>query len=178
MKRSGSRGPATAVAALALVSSLGCGYALIGQGSNIPADVEVIFLEPLVNQTRRAQVDQILGQAIADEVVLRGRFDLAGGEDGADAVLGGEITSFVVTPVRFDNQGLAEEYEISIMAAMEFKRTESDEVLWRNPNYVFRNNYELDEAALTSFFDREILAIDGVAVLFARTLLTDLMEGF
>jgi hypothetical protein len=161
-----------------LTSSLGCGYALIGQGSNVPADVEVIFLEPLENLTRRAQVDQILGQAIADEVVLRGRFDLASNEEGADAVLEGQITNFVVTPVRFDNQGLAEEYEISIMASMEFRRTDSEEILWRNPNYVFRNNYELDETTLSSFFDREILAIDGVALLFARTLLTDLMEGF
>jgi len=168
---------ATAVTA-AILSAFGCGYALIGQGSNIPADVGVIFLQPLENQTRKSQVDQILGQAIADEVVLRGRFDLASGEDGADAVLEGEITNFVVTPVRFDNQGLAEEYEISIMAAMEFRRTDSEEVLWRNPNYVFRNNYELDETDLTSFFDREIIAIDGVAILFARTLLTDLMEGF
>ncbi len=166
------------IAALAVLSTLGCGYALVGQGSNIPADIEVIFLEPLVNQTRRAQVDQILGQAIADEVVLRGRFNLAAGEDGADAVLAGEITNFVVTPIRFDNQGLAEEYEISIMAAMEFRRTESEEMVWRNPNYVFRNNYELDEAALTSFFDREVVAIEGVSILFARTLLTDLMEGF
>ena len=161
-----------------ILSSLGCGYALIGQGSNIPPDVGIIYLQPMENLTRRAQVEQILGQAIADEVVLRGRFDLASSEEGANAVLEGEITSFVVTPVRFDDQGLAEEYEVSIMAAMEFRRTDSEEILWRNPNYVFRDNYELDEEALTSFFDREILAIDGVAILFARTLLTDLMEGF
>ena len=157
---------------------LGCGYALVGMGSNIPEDVQIIFLSPFENNTRRAQVDQILGQAVADEVVLRGRFDLASNEDGAQAVLEGTILNFVVTPVRFGPEGLAEEYEVSISAAMEFRRVESDEILWRNPNYIFRENYELDEEDLTSFFDREILAIDAVAILFARTLLTDLMEGF
>lgn len=167
------------VAALLMpLLSLGCGYALVGQGSNIPADVKIIFLQPLENQTRRAQVDQILGQAIADEVVLRSRFDLASSEDGAQAVLEGTIGNFIVTPVRFDAEGLAEEYEVRISAAMEFRRTDAEEILWRNANYVFRVNYELDEDDLTSFFDREILAIDGVAILFARTLLTDLMEGF
>ena len=157
---------------------VGCGYALVGMGSNIPEDVQIIFLLPFENNTRRAQVDQILGQTVADEVVLRGRFDLASNEDGAQAVLEGSILNFVVTPVRFGPEGLAEEYEVSISASMEFRRTESDEILWRNPNYIFRQNYELDEEDLTSFFDREILAIDAVAILFARTLLTDLMEGF
>ena len=120
-------------------------------------------------------------QAIADEVVLRGRFDLAGNpDDGAHAVLTGKITNFIVTPVRFDAQGLAEEYEVSIMANMEFVRTDaSEEVLWRNPNYIFRTNYELDEQIdPTSFFDREVLAIEAVSVFFAQTLLTDLMTGF
>jgi hypothetical protein len=162
-----------------VLSSLGCGYALVGQGSNIPADVKIIFLEPLENLTRRAQIEQILGQAIADEVVLRGRFDLASNAEGAQAVLSGSITNFVVTPVRFDNEGLAEEYEVSILAAMEFTRTDaSQQVLWRNPNYIFRTNYELEQEEATSFFDREILAIDAVSVLFAQTLLTDLQEGF
>lgn len=171
--------PLRAVSLLLLAGiSFGCGYALVGQGSNIPPDVKIIFLEPLENLTRRAQIDQILGQAIADEVVLRGRFDLASNAENSQAVLSGKITNFIVTPVRFDNQGLAEEYEVSIMAAMDFGRSDSEEMLWRNPNYIFRTNYQLDEEDLTSFFDREILAIDAVSIIFAQTLLTDLMEGF
>lgn len=159
------------------MAAIGCGYALVGRGSNIPEDVRVIYLSPLENNTRRAQVEQILLQAIADEVVLRGRFDLSTAEEGADAVLDGSITGFLVTPVRFDADGLAEEYEISISATMEFHRTPGGEILWRNPNYIFRENYVLTEEQ-TSFFDREILAIEAVAELFAKTLLTDLMEGF
>lgn len=155
----------------------GCGYALVGRGSNIPEDVQMVYLAPLENTTTRAQVEQILGQAIADEVVLRGRFDLATGEQEADAVLDGTITGFLVTPVRFDEEGLAEEYEISISATMEFRRTPSGEVLWRNPNYIFRENYVLTEEE-ASFFDREVQAIQSVSTLFAKTLLTDLMEGF
>lgn len=157
--------------------AMACGYALIGRGSNIPGDVQVIYLSPLENNTRRAQVEQILLQSIADEVVLRGRFDLASSEEGADALLDGTITGFLVTPIAFDDDGLAEEYEISISATMEFRRTPSGEILWRNPNYIFRENYELTEEE-ASFFDREILAVEAVAELFAKTLLTDLMEGF
>jgi hypothetical protein len=172
------RGVAAAVLAVVVVASLGCGYALVGRGSNIPDDVQIIYLDPLENNTRRSQVEQILNQAIADEVVLRGRFDLAAGEERSDAILSGQITGFVVTPVSFDDEGLAEEYEIQISAAMEFRRVGGDEVLWQNPNYVFRENYELEDEEGTAFFDRENVAITEVAIIFAKTLLTDLMEGF
>ena len=155
----------------------GCGYALVGRGSNIPADVRIIFLDPLGNRTSRAQVEQILNQSIANEVVIRGRFDLSGGEEGADAVLSGQITGFMVTPVSFDDEGLAEEYEVSISAKMEFRRVGGNEILWSNDNYVFRENYELEEDE-ASFFDRENVAIEQVALIFAKALLTDLMEGF
>lgn len=167
---------AVALATLILLT-IGCGYALVGRGSNIPEDVQIMYLDPLENSTRRAQVEQILSQAIADEVVLRGRFDLSSGEEEADAVLSGEITGFQVTPVSFDNEGLAQEYEIQIGASMEFRRVGSDEILWRNQAYVFRENYELEEDE-ASFFDRENVAITQVAIIFAKTLLTDLMEGF
>ena len=159
------------------VTTMGCGYALVGRGSNIPEDVQVIYLAPLENQTRRAQVEQILNQTIADEVVLRGRFDLSSGEEQADAVMDGLITGFQVTPVQFDDEGLASEYEIQISASMEFRRVGSDEILWRNQAYIFRENYELEEEE-ASFFDRENVAIEQVAIIFAKTLLTDLMEGF
>ena len=66
------------------LATMACGYALVGRGSNIPEDVQIVYPEPLENQTRRPQVEQILNQTIADEIVLRGRFDLANGEEGAD----------------------------------------------------------------------------------------------
>jgi outer membrane lipopolysaccharide assembly protein LptE/RlpB len=165
------------VVVASVLLTIGCGYALVGRGSNIPEDVQMVYLAPLENNTPRAQVEQIVNQSIADEVVLRGRFDLSGGEEGADAVLGGRITNFSVVPVSFDDEGLAEEYLIQISAAMEFRRVGTDEILWQVAEYVVRENYELDEDE-TSFFDRENVAITGAAEIFARTLLTDLMEGF
>jgi hypothetical protein len=163
---------------LPVVLSLGCSYALVGRGSNIPDDVQRVFLQPLTNSTQRAQVEQIINQSIADEIVLRGRFDLTSAMEGSHAVLTGNITGFQVNPVSFDNQGLAEEYEISISAKMEFHRVGGDEeVLWHSDNYVFREKYALEEGE-GSFFDRENVAITEVSIIFAKTLLTDLMEGF
>jgi hypothetical protein len=166
------------VVVLPVLMLLGCSYALVGRGSNIPDDVQRVFLLPLENLTTRAQVEQILNQSIADEIVLRGRFDITSAAEGSDAVLTGDITGFRVVPVAFDDEGLAAEYEVSISARMTFNRVGGDEeVLWHSDNYVFREKYLLEDEE-TSFFDRENVAIVEVSIIFAKNLLTDLMEGF
>ncbi len=165
-----------AAAAIGL-ATVGCGYALVGRGSNIPDDVKVVYLRAFENRTQRVEVEQFITQAIADELVTRQRFALSRDEAQADAILRGAVIGFQVVPITFDAQGRAEEYEISITAEVAFERAGSDTVLWRNDRYQFRENY-IVEVSEQAFFDRENLAIEETAAKFAETMVTDLLEGF
>ena len=161
------------------VSSWGCGYALVGRGSNLPEDIRAVYIAPLNNRTTTAQVEQILGVAIADEMVLRQRFDVTASEAGADAVLEGSIIGVRLIPVTFNEQGFAEDYEISIRAFMVLRRTDEDKtILWANPEYDFRDNYELDLSGDTGVFERQVQAVEDIADVFAKSLVSDLLEGF
>ena len=160
-------------------SMVGCGYALVGRSSTLPEDVKSIYIEALTNQTNRPQVDQLLTQAIIDEFVTRQRFKVVSSPDTADAILSGTVTNFRARPVTFSRTsgGRAQEYEILIYARMALLRTDNDEVLWKQDFYQFRESYEIEESA-ADFFDAEDLAIEEVAVLFAETLVIDVLEGF
>lgn len=163
---------------LALVVTSGCGYALVGRAANLPEDVREVWVQPLQNRTPRAQVDQFLTRALADELVTRKRFSVLNSPEGADALLRGAVTAFGVTPVSFDEDGRATEYEISITASMELKRPgEEGEVLWSNDRYIFRQSYPVETGDL-EYFDREDLALEEAAGRFAETMVTDLLEGF
>ncbi len=168
------------IAALALWLG-GCGYALVGRASNLPEDIEKIYVEPLENSTSRSQVEQILTRAISDELLTRRRFETVNTAEEADAVLSGNVKSFNVRPVTFDDAGLASAFEVSITADMKFQRRpdggEEGEVLWSNSRYVFRQDYPLEEEE-TGYFDRENIAIENTSERFAATLVTDLLEGF
>ncbi len=160
----------------------GCGYALVGRGSNLPPDIRSIYVEPLENATTRTQVEQILTQAIADEMVTRRRFNVVNNEGQADAILRGKVLSFAVRPLTFDSDGLANNFEIMITADMKFQRVpknleDQGEVLWSNSRYLFREDYPL-EVEDQGYFDRETLAIEETSGRFAETLVTDLLEGF
>ncbi len=167
----------TALLGLSMASLVGCGYALVGQGSNIPEDVKNVYVEPLTNATQRLEVDQILTQAILDELVTRRRFDLVRSPSAADAILRGTVTNLRVTPITFDNEGRAQEYEISIIADMSFRRVGEREPLWAADRYQFRENYAA-EGSTEDFFDQETLAIELTAPRFAETVVSDLLEGF
>lgn len=162
----------------AALAASGCGYGLVGRTSNLPTSVRDVFLKPIENRTSRAQVEQIVGQALADELVTRQRFALKPSAEGADAVLSGAILSFLVQPITFDEEGRGLQYEIAIVAQMKFEeRSVPPKTLWANDRYVFRDTYEI-EPSDRAYFDREILAVRRVAVRFAETVVTDLLEGF
>ena len=168
------RFPALLMCAVTLV---GCGYALVGRGSNIPAEVRRVLLVPLENGTPRSQVDQILTRALTSELVNRHRFEVLSAPEGADAVLTGKVSSFTLSPVTFDSEGRATEYEIAIVVSVEFKQVAPETPLYKNENYLFRSSYEVKASEL-GFQDRETPAIEATAKDFAESLVTDLLEGF
>jgi outer membrane lipopolysaccharide assembly protein LptE/RlpB len=162
---------------LILLTLTGCGYALVGRAANIPTDIKAVYIKPLENRTQRAQVEQALTRAIADEMVKRRRFSVIASETGADAEVSGAVVGFGVTPVSFDPTGRATQYEISIITQIAFKRVGSDQVLWSNNHYVFRESYTI-EATGSDYFDREDQAIEDASEKFAATMVSDLLEGF
>ncbi|MEO7793810.1 MAG: LPS assembly lipoprotein LptE [Thermoanaerobaculia bacterium] len=159
------------------VSLFGCGYALVGRGSNIPVEVRRVQLVPLENGTPRSQVDQILTRALSSELVNRHRFEVLSTAEGADALLTGKVSSFTLSPVTFDGEGRATEYEIAIVVSVQFKQVTPETLLYQNDNYLFRSSYEVKASEL-GFQDRETPAIEATAKDFAESLVTDLLEGF
>jgi hypothetical protein len=167
-----------ALVAAGCAAQLACGYALVGRASSLPPDIKAVYVAPLENDTTRAQLEQFLTSALTDELVTRRRFTIVRSAGDADAQLQGAVTQFRVTPVTFNTEGRATEYEITIVAAMKFLRTSTDAaVVWENDRYLFRETYEIDESA-EDFFDRENEAIIQAAQRFAESMVADLLEGF
>ncbi len=161
---------------LALVFS-GCGYALVGRGNLLDPGIKTIYVPAFVNRTTRVELEQRVTQAVAEEFVSRGRLRLVSNPNDANAVLRGSIDTFDLFPIAFD-QGRATRYQISITAKIELlDHRNEDKVVWKNDQYRFTENYEVNLAS-TDTFDQESRAIREIAVRFAEGLVTNLLEGF
>lgn len=156
----------------------GCGYALVGKGNFLDPAIRTIEVPAFVNRTTRVELEQRVTQAVADEFVSRSRLRLVKSSQEADAILRGSIDSFGIFPVTFNEQGRATQYQIAITANIELLDHRSeDKVIWKNSEYRFTENYQVDVQA-TDAFDQESRAIREIAVRFAESLVTNLLEGF
>lgn len=166
------------VCTLALALS-GCGYSLVGTGNFLPADITTIHVPTFTNRTTRVELEQIVTRAVTEEFVSRGRLRVASAPADADVLLHGTITGFGLTPVAFDDQGRATQYQVNVRARIELadRRGEEEKVLWKNDQYYFAEDYSVNPEAFDSF-DQETRAIQEIAVRFAESLVSSVLEGF
>ncbi|MGB3862040.1 MAG: LPS assembly lipoprotein LptE [Candidatus Aminicenantaceae bacterium] len=155
---------------------LQCGYHLSGTGSSLPEHIQTISVPMFKNMTTRYELDLKLTQRVIDELVARGKVEIAIEEESADALLLGEIQSFRAIPVAFSGESAADRYNIIIVTKIVLRDNVSRKVIYSNPSMVYQYEYGVPEG--TDFESVESLAIDVVAERFARSLVSTILEGF
>ena len=87
------------------------------------------------------------------------------------------MTSALTYPLTYDTQtGKASSSMLQV--AMKLSLVDRNgKVLWENPNYYFRSQYELSQDA-ASFFEEESPALQRVAHDFAQGLVSNLVEAY
>ena len=156
-----------------------CGYHLVGTTSFLPEDIQSLYVETFKNQTKWVDMDQRLMEALTLEWVRRGRLRLVDSPAKADVVLTGVIKRLAVIPVSYDDQGRANEYQMSLQAEVQLEdvRGDGDDVLWADRAFSRRTSYLVDPNAV-NYFDRQNLAMTELSIVFASALVTAVLEGF
>ncbi|MBM3296584.1 MAG: hypothetical protein FJY83_03185 [Candidatus Aminicenantes bacterium] len=172
------RAPLSLAAACLAVLLLagGCGYRLRGTGGFLPPHVKVISVPMFKNLTTRFEVDVKLTQSVINELVNRGRVEVTSDESRAQAVLTGEILSFVALPMAFSGQATADRYNIVVTASVALRDTVQNRVIFSNPAYQYVEEYEVPQGS--DFEAMETEAVGKVAEKFARSLVIAILEGF
>jgi hypothetical protein len=171
------------VLAAALVVA-GCGYALAGRGSFLPADIRVVGIPLLENRTTTPRLEQIVTDKIRTEFIGRGKYEIEPTPAGADAVLSGAILSFVPQPVGLDQQlAAASRYQFTVTMRVQFTDARNGEVLWSNEALTFREEYDVRTRSSTQLeptvlLEQEGPAFDRLATDLARTVVTAILEAF
>jgi len=82
------------------------------EGSSLPVHIKKISVPMFKNRTTRFELDVKLTQKVIDELVSRGKVEITGDVQSADAILSGEILSFTASPIAFTREGTADRYKI------------------------------------------------------------------
>ncbi len=151
----------------------------MGTTSFLPEDIQDLYVESFKNQTKWVDMNQRLLEAMTLEWVRRGRLRLVDSPTKADVVLSGVIQRLAVIPVSYDEQGRANEYQMSLQAAVQLSdmRGDEPEVLWEDRAFSRRTSYQVDPNSV-NYFDRQNLAMDDLSSEFSGALVTAVLEGF
>jgi outer membrane lipopolysaccharide assembly protein LptE/RlpB len=156
----------------------GCGYHTVGRANRLPANVRTIAIPGFKNQTQTYRIEQMLTAEVVREFISRTKFQVVNSaSDTSDATLSGSVVSAVASPLTYDaNTGRASSAVVTV--TMKVSLTDrSGRVLFENPNYTFREQYQVARE-IASFFDEETPALQRMSRDFARTLVSDILEAY
>jgi outer membrane lipopolysaccharide assembly protein LptE/RlpB len=168
----------TRYSVLILLLCTACGYHTAGHVVPVPESIQTIAIPAFKNDSNTYRIEQMLTATVVREFTSRTRYKIlheAG--DDADATLLGTVLSTSAAPLAYDtNTGRA----ASVLVVVSISVTLTDrhgKVLYQNPQYLFREQYELSQD-LTTFFQEDSPALHRLSRDFGRTLVSNLLEGF
>jgi outer membrane lipopolysaccharide assembly protein LptE/RlpB len=161
-----------------LAITTGCGYHTAGHAVQLPENVKTIAVPAFVNETSTYRIEQMLTSSVVREFTTRTHYHLLTTPgDAADATLRGTVLSTSASPLTY-NSSTGQAASVLVVVSMKVSLTDRQgKVLYQNPSYLFREQYEVSQD-LASFFEEDSPAFRRLSQDFARTLVSNILEGF
>lgn len=173
-----SRGTLGLFFSLALLLTPGCGYHTVGHVAQLPENLKTISIPTFKNETSTYRIEQMLTSSVVREFTTRTHYRIQNdSSEPADATLRGTVLSTSTSPLAYDTPS-GRAASVLVVVSMKVSLTDRDgKVLYQNPAYLFREQYEVSQD-LTSFFEEDSPAFHRLSQDFARTLVSNILEGF
>ena len=164
----------------------GCGYALVGKGTVVDPDIKRIGVPLFKDGTGRGGLDQKVTQKVIEELLKRGRFDVVQETTGVNAIVEGELTSYRPRPLGItgdttagtSTSSQANRYELVLTARVKYYKVgQKENPIWSSDAFSYRDEYDVGDDP-NAFFDREDQSIERLTTLFARNLVSQMLEAF
>ena len=161
-----------------IMASTGCGYHTAGHSVQLPENVKTVAVPAFVNETTTYRIEQMLTSSVVREFATRTHYHILNTPgEAADATLRGTVVSASSTPLTY-NSATGQAASVLVVVSMRVSLTDRQgKVLYQNPSYLFREQYEVSQD-LASFFEEDSPAFRRLSQDFARTLVSNILEGF
>jgi outer membrane lipopolysaccharide assembly protein LptE/RlpB len=166
------------VAALLLLLTTACGYHTGGTAVRLPSDLHTIYVPAFDNRSQTYRIGQIFTEAVIQELRSRTNYRIVTTDDRtAEATLVGSISNVYNAPLTYDSVTGAITSSIVVINLSASLTTREGKVLWSNPNFLYREQYQ-ETNNTASFFEEAAPAVQRVANSFSKTLVSDILEAY
>ena len=161
-----------------LLGAISCGYHTSGKAVRLPENVRSLYVPTFKNDTHAFRIEQVLTAAVVQELRSRTNFQVVLSDSPpADATLQGTVAVAFTYPLTYDSQtGKVSSSMLQIGMRVSLV-DRNGKILWENPGYSYRTQYELSQDA-ASFFEEESPAAQRIAHDFAQNLVSNIVEAY
>jgi hypothetical protein len=100
----------------------------------LPSNVRKVYIRPFINSTTQYGLEEKLTLQVIDEFIRDGRLAVVNSEEQANGVIAGEISKYILQPLTYDANNVAEQYKLWILVNVSFVDKDNNVTLWTEPN--------------------------------------------
>jgi len=164
------------VATLTVVTSVlvaACGYSFRG---TLPSHVHTIAVPMFGNRTSEPGVEAILTRSIVQALATNGRLQVVRPAD-ADAILDGEVTSYAVSPIAFDEALNVQQYRLVVVLNLRMRDVRRNAVLFQQSGITEQADFRV-VGPVSATIAREETALTQAASEIARSIVSLAIDRF
>ena len=120
---------------------VGCGYHFAGENLGLPEDVHSVSVGTIENSSREHGLEKTLQFALEREVYIRRHYYMDEDAAAGDAILSGAIRSVRMTPVAFNSNDQAVQFQIVVVMDLTLTRHSDGHVLWKVRGFKETDEY-------------------------------------
>jgi len=98
----------------------------------LPVHIKRVAVRPFTNKTPQFGLEEKVTLALSEELLKNGEYTVTT-ENNADGVLIGEITNYMLTPLQYDVNMVANVYKMNVIVSVRFLDLAENRYLWEEP---------------------------------------------
>lgn len=98
----------------------------------MPVHIRRVAVRPFTNKTPQFGLEEKVTLKVAEELLKNGEYTVST-EDSADGVIIGEIVNYILTPIQYDVNMVANVYKMNVIASVRFLDRSENRYLWEEP---------------------------------------------
>jgi hypothetical protein len=100
----------------------------------LPEHIKKVYVKPFENNTNQFGLESEFTNEVIEEIINSGRLSLVNEEEDADGVLTVTIKTYILQPLTYDINNVAEQYKMWIIASVSLVDNDNNVTLWSEPN--------------------------------------------
>ncbi|MDR3049516.1 MAG: LPS assembly lipoprotein LptE [Elusimicrobiota bacterium] len=144
-----------------------------------PSSAKEIFIKAVINNTNKPALESKITLAVSEEMQNDGRLTISNTQSASDGILSITIRRYILRPLTYDANMVAEQYKLWVVSEIAFVDTETGEEKWKETMEIIQIYLDANKSGIDpgeGFTEDQ--AQDAISEKLARRVVRRIIKGY